>query len=166
MPRPPEPPPAIREPAVRLVFSDVGLPELFVRAATDGGASAELVHVDELADRLRTFLTAAGANRIAVGPAPLLQKVGVPAALAAAGFQVVGVNVPADAAVTGVALAVGETGSIGLPTTAGWWLRCSLRLAVLEPKNFVPDLIDWSERAGSAPTLVSGRAAGTLFVLQ
>ncbi len=165
VPRPDSPPP-VREPAVRLVFSDVGLPDLFVHAATAAGMAAEGVYVDELADRLLSHLAACGATRVSVADAPLLRKVGLAAALTAAGIAVVAPGTPADAAVTDVPVAIAETGTLALPAAATGWLACPNRVAVLEPKNFVADLIDWADRAADAPVLISGPIAMTVFVLQ
>src|SRR4051794_40379932 len=61
----PPTPPEIDEHIVRLVFSNVGLPELFAKRAADMKMLVEMVKVDDLLSRLAAFLheqaSAAGA---------------------------------------------------------------------------------------------------------
>src|SRR3954464_10900340 len=52
----PPTPPAIDEHIVRLVFSNVGLPELFAKRAADMKMLVEMVKVDDLLSQLTAFL--------------------------------------------------------------------------------------------------------------
>lgn len=156
--------PRVYEPTARRVYSDLGLPELFVHAAAAGGLSAHLVHLEDLPAAVADHLGRRGVARVRVPPSNLIRKVGLAAALATAGLTV---TESADAAlVTGCDLAVAETGSLvyraGLPIG---WHGAAARVVVLEPKNFVPDLIDLMTGSPGGLTLVSGPADVLAFVL-
>ena len=159
------PPPAVHEPTARRVYSDLGLPELFAHAAAAGGMAASLVHLEDLPAELAAYLGRHGVARAAVADTPLLRKIRLVAALAGLGVGVL----PAadDALVTSCDAAVAETGSLafrgGVP--AGW-ATARVRVVILEPKNLVPDLIDFvAAGSGSDVTLVSGPAAVRVFLL-
>jgi len=51
-------PPAIDEPIVRLVHSEIGLPELFAKIARDNGMIVDMVNVRNLAPGLSSFFEA------------------------------------------------------------------------------------------------------------
>ncbi len=115
------PPPRVYEPTARLVYTDLGLPELFAHAAARGGLAAELVHVEDLAAAVADHLPTAGPRvqrrRVAAAPQdPAGRRPGRGSArLCPTGRRRPGL-------VTGCDAAVAETGSLvyrgGLP--AGW----------------------------------------------
>jgi L-lactate dehydrogenase complex protein LldG len=163
-------PPVIDEPVVRLVHSDFGLPELFAKRAAENQMSPELVYVDEMGSKLCAFLREQGAHRIALPISPLLEKIGVPDALRAAGLEFRQWNEMTldqlydyDAGVTDAYAAVAETGSLVVRASAGHGRALSLvpriHVAVLEPKNFVPDLVDLFQKMA-----VDGAASGTSII--
>ena len=160
------PPPLVYEPTARLVYTDLGLPELFAHAAERGGMTARLVHVEALATELAEGLRQAGVGRLVLSGHPVLRKVRLAESLAELGLEVVTTVGPGTALVTGCDAAVGETGSLvfhGRPPPG--WHAAAARLAVVEPKNLVPDLIDLLAARPGELTLVSGPAAVRAWVL-
>lgn len=79
--------PPIDEPTVRLVHSEVGLPELLVAQARKSAMGAELVHTEELAEKLIEFLKSNRCRKIAVPASKLLESLQLPDALIQAGFE-------------------------------------------------------------------------------
>src|SRR5947199_219698 len=61
----PPTPPEIDEHIVRLVFSNVGLPELFAKRAADMKMLVEMVKVDDLLSQLTAFLREQAAASVA-----------------------------------------------------------------------------------------------------
>ena len=150
-------PPAIDEPIVRLVHTEFGLPELFAKRAGELKMLVSLVYPEELAKQLVEFLRGQGVKRIAMPESKLLDQLELPAALRAAGFEVkqwgemtLDEMYDFDAAVTDVDYAVAESGSLVIKTDRehgrAMTLTPLVHVAVLEPKNFVPDLVDLFER--------------------
>jgi hypothetical protein len=150
-------PPAVHEPTARRVYSDLGLSELFVHAACRGGMTATLIHLEDLPADLCDHLRQHGVRRVTMTASPILRKIRLPDVLAEAGFT--GDGGPPDGLVTGCDAAVAETGTVafagGLP--AGW-TSCPTRVAILEPRNFVPDLIDLLSAGDGERVLASGPA--------
>ena len=163
---PAAPPPHVYEPTARQVYSDLGLPELFAHAAARGGMAAELVHVEELPAAVGRHLRGTGAKRVVLSPSPVLRKVRLEEGLAMEGVAVIDDPAGADAVVSGADAAVAETGSLvfrgRLP--AGWD-AVARHVVVLEPRDFVPDLIDLIGGGQGGLTLVSGPADVRVFVL-
>ena len=150
-------PPPIDEPIVRLVHTEFGLPELFVKRAGELKMLVSIVYPEELAAKLVEFLRGQGVKRIAMPESTLLDQLELPAALRNAGFEVkrwgamtLDEMYDFDAAVTDVDYAVAESGSLVIKTDAehgrAMTLTPLVHVAVLEPKNFVPDLVDLFER--------------------
>jgi L-lactate utilization protein LutC len=135
------------EPAVRLVYTDLGLPELFARMASDAGLDARLVSADELAGAVIEVLRAAGATRVFLPPSSLLGRLGLHGSLESAGLAVVDTPDP-DAAVTDCYAAVAETGTLVLELTpaARRVLSARVRVAVVDPRACVGDLLDLMDR--------------------
>lgn len=163
-------PPMIDEPIVRLVHSDFGLSELFARTAADNQMSPELVYVEELGDKLVAFLNQRQVRRIAMPISAFLEKLGVRAALKACKFDVrrwdeltLDELYDFDAGVTDAYAAVAETGSLVVRASAGHGRALSLvppiHVAILEPKNFVPDLVDLFHKLSA-----DGVASGTSII--
>jgi L-lactate utilization protein LutC len=165
-------PPELPEPIIRLVHTDFGLPELFARRATELKMQVESCYAEELMEKLIEFLRSRHCRRIGLPVSKLLANLNVAQSLRDAGFDVrtwdeltLDAAYDLDAAVTDVTYAVAETGSLVIRSTAAHGRSLSLvpnvHVAVLEPKNFVPDLLDLMERlqkdgVGRHVTLISG----------
>ena len=165
-------PPPHDDPITRLVHSDIGLPELFAARAAENKMGVALVHVEDLHAGLVEYLRASNCRRIALPVSPLLEKVEIPSRLRDAGFEVKRWDAMTldelydfDCSVTDVYSAVAETGSLVMRVSAGHGRALSLvppiHIAILEPKNFVPDLVDLFEKlsvegTGSAVSIVTG----------
>jgi L-lactate utilization protein LutC len=166
------PPPAIPEPIARLVHSEIGLPELFAKRAADNKMHVDLAYADEVARRVVSFLQAKGLQRIAVPGSPVLERLGIPAAMAAAGIEVraweqmtLDELYEVDASVTDVTYAVAETGSLVIKSSPAHGRALSLvplvHVAIVEPRNCIADLLDLMEilgreGAGNNVTIVTG----------
>jgi L-lactate dehydrogenase complex protein LldG len=165
-------PPPIDEPLARLVHTDIGLPELFAKRAQEMKMTVDAVHVEELFEKLAAFLRENKCARIALPVSPLLDRLDVVGQLKAAGFDAKRWDAMTldelyeyDAGVTDVTYAVAETGSLVIRSSEGHGRAVSLvppvHVAVLEPKNFVPDLVDLFERLAKdgdpgSVTLITG----------
>lgn len=165
-------PPAINEPITRLVHTDFGLPELFAKRAAEQNMQVAAVYVEELLPQLVEFLRSHPIKKIAVPSSKLLDKLGVLPALLAAGFEAKSWDEMTldelydfDCAVTDATYAVAETASLVMRSSPqlgrGLSLVPMFHVAVLEPKNFLPDLLDLfqklkDEGIGGSVTLVSG----------
>jgi L-lactate dehydrogenase complex protein LldG len=169
----PPAPPVIDEPIVRLVHSDFGLLELFARMAQSNQMDPELLYVDQLGERIAAYLGQHGVSRVALpNSSSLLEQTGVPTALRGAGLDVIDWDQTTldqlydiDAAVTDVYAAVAETGSLVVRASPqhgrGLSLVPPIHVAVLEPKNFIPDLVDlFQKMAGdgvaSSTSIITG----------
>jgi L-lactate dehydrogenase complex protein LldG len=150
-------PPKIDEPLARLVHTDIGLPELFAKRAAEMKMAVAAIYAEELMGKLIQFLRDNGCRKIALPVSKLLEGLDVGNQLSAAGFEVKRWDAMTldelydyDCGVTDVTYAVAETGSLVIRGSAGHGRALSLvppiHVAVLEPKNFVPDLIDLFER--------------------
>jgi L-lactate dehydrogenase complex protein LldG len=146
-------PPSIDEPITRLVHSDIGLPELFARTAKENKMGVEMVHPEEVSPKLVEFLRAGKLRRIALPASKLLKQLGVVDALRSAGFEVRTWDAMSldelydfDCAVTDVWAAVAEVGALVIRGSPEHGRALSLvpavHVAILEPRNFVPDLVD------------------------
>ncbi len=146
-------PPAINEPLVRLVHSDIGLPELFADRAKANKMGVEALYLEELHAKLIGFLKANDCRLIALPASPFLEKIGVPQALRDAGFTVrlwpemtLDELYDFDCGVTDVWRAVAETGSLVMRASPEHGRALSLvpplHIAILQPKDFLADLVD------------------------
>jgi L-lactate dehydrogenase complex protein LldG len=165
-------PPAIDEPITRLVHSDIGLAELFKKTADANKIQVIALRVEELAERLIETLKAEQLHRVALPVSPLLDRLDLPGTLCRAGFDARRWDAMTldelydfDCSVTDVYAAVAETGSLVVRASIGHGRALSLvpavHLAVVEPKNLLPDLVDLFEKLvvegiGSGVTLISG----------
>lgn len=149
-------PPVIHEPVARLVHSDIGLPELFATRAAANKMHVDGVSAEEVAARVAEFLFGKGLKRIAMPVSPLLERLGVRAAIERAGLVVktwdemtLDELYDFDAGVTDVTYAVAETGSLVIKSGLAHGRAISLvpmvHVAIVEPKNCVPDLLDLME---------------------
>src|SRR5438067_12199729 len=80
-------PPAIEEPIVRLVYSDIGLSELFQTRAKAMKMLVEPVRVDEVLDRLVEFLRERKCQSVMLSQTPLLEKLDAVNYLSRQGFN-------------------------------------------------------------------------------
>jgi L-lactate dehydrogenase complex protein LldG len=165
-------PPSIDEPIVRLVFSDIGLPDLFKKRATEMKMLVEPVRVDELPEKMATFLFENHCDRVMLSATPLLEQLRLVENLNSRGFHAQSWrDITADSAydfdagVTEVDYAVAETGTLVIRHRPEHGRLLSLvpfvHVAIVQPKNFLPDLVDLFERlgsdgTGSGVTLISG----------
>jgi L-lactate utilization protein LutC len=168
----PPTPPAIPEPVARLVHSPIGLPELFNKRATEMKMLVTPVRVDDLAAQMVAFLRERKCRSVMLSDTPLLRKLEVGDALDQAGFEArywSGVTADGaydyDAGVTEVDYAVAETGTLVIRHRPEHGRLLSLvpfvHVAVVEPRCFVPDLLDLMEvlrrdGVGSGVTMISG----------
>lgn len=168
----PPTPPAIDEPITRLVNSDIGLAELFAKRAAEQNMTVVPVRPEDLLERLERFLRENGCKKIALSDSPVLQRLGVAPFLNMSGFTArtwaeltLDDAYDFDAGVTDVYRAVAETGSLVLRFGPGHGRILSLapfvHVAIVEPKNFMPDLLDLLELMSREPCpagacLVSG----------
>ena len=144
-------PPQIDEHVVRLVQSEIGLPELFTQMARQNQMIVDAVRVDELAERLSKSLRAWECHRIAVSSGGMLE--GVVGPLKSGGFDVMRWGeisldelYDLDAGVTDVRFAVAETGSLVIDGSRDHGRSLSLvppvHVAVVERRCLLPDLVD------------------------
>lgn len=152
-------PPAISEPLVRLVHSDIGLPELFARRAKENKMQVRTCNVEDLMGHLIQFLHDSHCKKIALPVSKLLDGLDVLKHLVEAGFDATRWDQMTldelydyDCGVTDVTYAVAETGSLVIRGTASHGRSLSLvppiHVAILEPRNFLPDLVDVFDRLG------------------
>jgi L-lactate dehydrogenase complex protein LldG len=144
-------PPQIDEHVVRLVQSEIGLPELLTQMARQNQMIVDAVRVDELAERLSKSLRARECHRIAVSSGGMLE--GVVGPLKSGGFDVMRWGeisldelYDLDAGVTDVRFAVAETGSLVIDGSRDHGRSLSLvppvHVAVVERRCLLPDLVD------------------------
>jgi L-lactate utilization protein LutC len=165
-------PPVIDEPTARLVYSAIGLPELFMKRASDMKMLVEDVRVEDVLDRTAAFLQEQKCTKVMLSDTNLLLKLGAAEHLSKAGLTVkrwsemtADEAYDFDAGVTEVDYAVAETGTLVVRHTLAHGRLLSLvpfvHVAIVEPRLFLPDLIDLFESlkkdgTGSGITMISG----------
>ena len=165
-------PPSLDEPIIRLVHSDIGLPELFQKQATDMKMLVEMVRVDEVIERVAQFLIEKKCKSAMLSDTPLLRSLGALKAFRSAGIDArswsdmtADQSYDIDAGVTEADYAVAETGTLVIRHRPEHGRLLSLvpfvHVAIIEPKIILPDLLDLFERlardgTGSGVTLISG----------
>ena len=168
----PPTPPAIPDTVARLVHSAIGLPELFAKRASDLKMLVTPVRVEELVGQMAEFLRERNCRTVMLSDTPLLRRLEVGDALDEAGFAArywSGVTADGayyyDAGVTEVDYAVAETGTLVIRHRPEHGRLLSLvpfvHVAVVDPKCFLPDLLDLFEAlrrdgTGSGVTMISG----------
>ena len=168
----PPTPPEIDESVARLVYSEVGLPELFVRRASENKMLVEPVTIDDLLARLTAFLKEQTLSSVMLSDTPIITRLNVARHLREHGFEAQQwADMTADDAyefdcgVTEVDYAVAETGTVAIRHRPEHGRLLSLtpfvHVAIVEPRCFVPDLIDLfaalkRDGTGSGTTLISG----------
>ncbi len=152
-------PPALSEPVTRQVHMAIGLPELFARCASDNKMKVQPLRVEQLHEHLIAFLREHNCRKIALPQSVFLEKLRIIDALKAAGFDArlwtemtLDEIYDFDCGVTDVYCAVAEIGGLVIRPTPLHGRALSLvppiHVAILEPKNFVPDLVDLFEKLG------------------
>lgn len=165
-------PPTIDEPVARLVYSDLGLAELFEKSAAGMKMLVEPVGVDDLLAKMARFLAQSKCKSVMLSATKLLEDLKAVEFLRAAGFMAKSWREMSaddayefDAGVTEVDYAVAETGSLVIRHRPEHGRLLSLvpfvHVAVVQPRNFLPDLIDLFETlardgTGSGVTVISG----------
>jgi L-lactate dehydrogenase complex protein LldG len=168
----PPTPPAIEEPVVRLVGSNIGLTELFIKRAGDLKMHAHLASIDDVLPKVSEFLRQAKVKSVVVPDVPLLMKLDVVKFLNDNGFVAkwwsqitLDDAYEYDAGVTDVYKAVAETASLVLKFGPNHGRIISLapfvHVAIVEPKDLLPDLLDLfellsKERCASGVCMISG----------
>lgn len=166
------PPPELAQPLIRLVHSEIGLPELFAARAKENKLQVHWSTPDELAASVVGRVKELGLTSVLCARSRVLEQLAVGPALAAAGLEVgywpgggdelkaevlggklaLQASYDVDAGLTDAWAAVAETGSVVIKASAGHGRALSLvppyHLVVLEPKVFVPDLFDLFEKMG------------------
>jgi L-lactate dehydrogenase complex protein LldG len=151
--RSPPVPPVIDERITRLVLTDLGLPELFAKTARDNKMGVEVTYPEEAATKLIEFLKGRGVKTIAMSHSKLLEQLEIASSLRAAGLDVrlwdqltLDELYDVDCGITDVWAAVAEVGALVIRGSPEHGRAISLvppiHVAILEPKNFVPDLVD------------------------
>jgi len=165
-------PPVLDEHVVRLVSSDIGLPELFAKRAGDMKMLVEMTRVDDLLPKLAGFLHERKCKSAMLSDTPLLGKLKVLEYLNGNGFRArnwrdmtADQTYDVDAGITEADYAVAETGTLAIRHTPEHGRLLSLvpfvHIAIVQPKIFLPDLMDLFEKlkadgTGSGVTLISG----------
>lgn len=161
LPSVPEPP-QIDEPIARLVHSELGLAELFAERAKELHMQVTPTSPEEVGPGIVAFLNECGCRRIAIAESKLLDALGVFDAIAGAGLEVkrwgeltLDELYEYDCGVTDCTYAVAECGGLVIKPSARHGRGISLvpmfHVAVVEPKNLLPDLIDLMERIAADP---------------
>jgi L-lactate dehydrogenase complex protein LldG len=165
-------PPEINEPIARLVYSSIGLGELFQKRATDMKMLVEPARVDELLPKLAGFLREQKCSKVMLSATQLINDLDAVSYLNQNGFQArswremtADQAYEFDAGVTEVDYAVAETGTLAIRHRPEHGRLLSLvpfvHVAIVEPKKLLPDLIDLfeilsKEGSGSGVTMISG----------
>ncbi len=165
-------PPVISEPIARLVSSDIGLPELFADRASELKMLVETVRIDDLGEQLVAFLQSQKIKRVMLTDTPVIKSLGLTEQLNVRGIEAkywsqitLDESYDFDAGVTEVDYAVAESGTLVVKHRPEHGRAISLvpfvHVAIVQPKNFVPDLIDLMEKldkegTGSGVTMISG----------
>jgi L-lactate utilization protein LutC len=115
----PPTPPALNEPLVRLVLSDIGLPALFQKKALESKIGVTPVRVEALHEELVAHLTKLGVRSVMLPRSKFLERLEIAKAIAAAGIVAkhwdemsLDEAYDFDAAVTDVYRVIAETGSL------------------------------------------------------
>jgi len=151
-------PPVIDEPITRLVYSDVGLGELFANRAEENKMIVHRVYAQELGPTLVRFLIDRNCRRLALPDSDLLKKLNVVECLRGTGLDAntwdrmtLDEIYDCDAGVTDVFAAVAETGSLVIRPTARHGRALSLvpmiHAAIVQPRDLVADLVDLFDNA-------------------
>jgi len=166
-------PPAIDESITRLARADVDLVRLFMERAGDLKMLVERVQRDDLVAGITAFLREKNCHKVAFPVSPLFEDLELVDALRIAGIEATRWDRMTldqlydgyDCGITDVTYAVAETGSLVIKTNANHGRGLSLvpmfHIAVIDPKQILPDLVDLftrlaKEGAGNHVMMISG----------
>jgi L-lactate dehydrogenase complex protein LldG len=168
----PPTPPAISDSVVRLVARDGDLIDLFAKSAADAHFQFVRVTADQLRPALSQFLRQHQCKKVGIPASELLDRLEIQKAIEDAGATVIrwdqstlDAAYDLDCGVTDVYAAVAETGSLVIRPTPSHGRVLSLvppiHIAIVEPINIVPDLIDLLGKIAAAPrapniTIITG----------
>ena len=151
--KPTEPPPAVNESIARLARPSDDLVKLFHTKAAATGMFVHRPKAAELTDHLIAFLKTKNVTSVVLGSIPLVKD--FESRLAAESIRVVNwretpgldVQFDVDCGITGVRVALAETGSLVIcsdaNTSRGLSLIPPLHIAVVRPADIIPDMIDY-----------------------
>ena len=158
----PPPPPGSEEDLVRRVGTDADLPAVFAEQARAVGMDVTLCDASELSRMVAECLRDAGVQQVSHCSAPRYTPA-ITEGIEAAGATVVdwtrGPGMDAlydcDAAVTDIAMAVAESGTMVYDSdrdhSRGGFLVPPVHIAVVPASCIVPDLVDWVRAYDSLP---------------
>jgi L-lactate dehydrogenase complex protein LldG len=165
-------PPPIPDSVARLVAKDGNLIDLFVKSAADAHFQLTRVSAAQLRPELSQFLRQNQCKKVGIPASDLLDRLEISKAIDDAGATVIrwdqstlDAAYDLDCGITDVYAAVAETGSIVILPTPAHGRALSLvppiHIAIVEPANIVPDLIDLLEKIAAAPrapniTIITG----------
>ena len=154
----PPTPPSIPDSVARLVAKDGNLIDLFAKSAADAHFQLARVTAAELRPELSQFLRQNQCKKVGIPASDLLDRLEIPKAIKDAGATVIrwdqstlDAAYDLDCGITDVYAAVAETGSLVIRPTPSHGRALSLvppiHIAIVEPANIVPDLIDLLEKS-------------------
>jgi L-lactate dehydrogenase complex protein LldG len=165
-------PPVIDESITRLTRGDAALADLFMKMCEENKMHVARVAPDDLAGGIAEFLWANKAKRLALSAGGILARLGLAGHLRNSGFDVktwdemtLDELYDFECGITDVYSAVAETGTLVMRASKEHGRALSLvpmiHIAVVEPSNLIPDLLDLfakltREGTGSAVSLVTG----------
>jgi L-lactate dehydrogenase complex protein LldG len=164
-------PPEIPDSIVRLVDANAPLAAAFAARAEEAKMHVTRVSAGELVAKLSQFLAESRCKKIALPTSDVLDRFSIVEGLQRAGFEArrwtemsLDDIYDYDCGVSDVYAAVAETGSIVVRASAANGRALSLvppvYVAIVEPQNLVPDLIDlfakMSRDGGGGATIITG----------
>jgi L-lactate dehydrogenase complex protein LldG len=168
----PPTPPAIPDSIARLVAKDGNLIDLFIKSATDAHFQLTRGTAAQLRPDLSQFLQQNQCKKVGIPSSELLDRLEISKAIEDAGATVVrwdqstlDAAYDLDCGLTDVYAAVAETGSLVIRPTPSHGRALSLvppiHIAIVEPINIMPDLIELLEKIAAAPrapniTIITG----------
>jgi L-lactate utilization protein LutC len=154
----PPTPPHIDQSIARLVPQGANLVEIFSRQAIAMKMKLSTASAGDITAQIIGFIRESKLKKVAVADSALFGRLNILPALEQAGIDATSWNQISldqlyddyDCALTDCTYAVAETGSLVIEPTAGNSRSLSLvtfvHIAVVEPKNILPDLIDLMEK--------------------
>ena len=151
--KPATPPPAVNETIARLAHHSDDLVKIFHTKAAATGMFVHRPKAADLTDHLIEFLKTKNVTSVVLGAIPLVQN--LPQRLADANIRIVNwkqsegldVQFDVDCGITGVRVALAETGSLVIcsdaHTSRGLSLIPPLHIAIVRPADILPDMIDY-----------------------
>jgi L-lactate dehydrogenase complex protein LldG len=168
----PPTPPQIPDAIARLAPKDANLVQLFEKSAVEAHFHFQRATTETLCPQIVEFLQLHQCKNIAISVSPLLDRLGIASAIRAASIAIHSWNEQTldsaydlDCGITDVHAAIAETGSLVIRSdpTQGRALSLvpSIHIAIVEPPNILPDLLDLMQKLSAEPrppniTLITG----------